>query len=148
LRRALGGGSFETGTELSPDFVAAMDDDLNVSGALAVIHESVRAGNTALDEGDEELARRLSLQVVAMTEVLGVNPLHPQWNSASGSGTDDAMTALDALVSDRIEARSAARAARDFRAADQIRDRLTAAGIAVEDTSSGARWSLARHTEI
>jgi len=145
LRRALGGGTFvnangETGTDLSPGFVAAMDDDLNVSGALAVIHETVRAGNTALDEGDEDEARRLGLQVVAMTEVLGVNPLHPQWNSASGNGADDAMTALDALVNDRIEARAAARAARDFTAADQIRNKLTTAGIAVEDTSSGARW--------
>jgi cysteinyl-tRNA synthetase len=156
LRRALGGGAVamgnhETGTDLAllpPGFVAAMDDDLNVSGALAVIHETVRAGNTALDEGDEDEARRLGQQVVAMTQVLGVNPLHPQWNSAADNGTDDAMTALDALVNDRIEARAAARAARDFRAADHIRDQLTTAGIAVEDTSSGARWSLARRTDV
>src|SRR5665811_373255 len=92
-------------------------------------------------------SKRLGLQVVAMTEVLGVNPLHPQWNSASGDGTDDAMTALDALVRDRIEARAAARAARDFTVADQIRDQLTTAGVAVEDTPSGARWSLARRTD-
>jgi cysteinyl-tRNA synthetase len=148
LRRALGSGNVEHGTEpalLPPGFVAAMDDDLNVSGALAVIHESVRAGNTALDEGDEDEARRLGLQVVAMTEVLGVNPLHPLWNTASGDGTHDAVTAaLDALVRDRIEARSAARGARDFTAADRIRDQLTTAGIAVEDTPSGARWSLVR----
>jgi len=107
----------------------------------------VRAGNTALDEGDDDLAQELGLQVVAMTEVLGVNPLHPQWSSASGSGADDAMTALDALVKNRIQARAAARSARDFTAADQIRDQLTAAGIAVEDTASGARWSLARRTD-
>jgi cysteinyl-tRNA synthetase len=56
-------------------------------------------------------------------------------------------TALDALVMDRIGARAAARAARDFTVADEIRDQLTAAGIAVEDTSSGARWSLARRTD-
>jgi cysteinyl-tRNA synthetase len=153
LRRALGGGWFthvqehSAGTDLPPDFAAAMDDDLNVSGALAVIHETVRAGNTALDEGDDDLAQKLGLQVVAMTEVLGVNPLHPQWSSASGSGADDAMTALDALVKNRIQARAAARAARDFTSADQIRDQLTAAGIAVEDTASGARWSLARRTD-
>ena len=133
--------------EIPPEFAAAMDEDLNVSGALAVIHETVRAGNTALDDGDDELARRLGLQVVSMTEVLGVNPLHPQWNSASGPGADDAMAALDALVKDRIAARAAARAARDFSSADQIRDQLTAAGIAVEDTASGARWSLARRTD-
>jgi cysteinyl-tRNA synthetase len=140
-------GVGEIGTELPPSYVAAMDDDLSVSGALAVIHETVRAGNTALDEGDEDQARRLGLQVVAMTEVLGVNPLSPRWSSASGSGTDESLTALDALVRDRLEARTAARAARDFTVADQIRDQLTAAGIAVEDTPSGPSWSLARRTD-
>jgi cysteinyl-tRNA synthetase len=156
LRRALHAGYFEYGEtageyagggELPDAFAAAMDDDLNVSGALAVIHETVRAGNTALDEGDDDEARRLGRQVVAMTEVLGVNPIHPQWSSASGNGADDALDALDALVRDRIEARAGARAAREFAAADEIRDRLTAAGIIVEDTSSGARWSLARRTD-
>jgi cysteinyl-tRNA synthetase len=148
LGRALGSGHCATGTDLPPGFVAAMDDDLNVSGALAVIHESVRSGNTALDDGDEDQARALGLQVVAMTEVLGINPLNPGWDSASGSGTDDAMTALDAMVKDRIAARAAARAARDFMAADLIRDQLAAAGIALEDTSTGARWSLARRSDI
>jgi cysteinyl-tRNA synthetase len=147
LRRALGGGWLEYGTDLPVDFAAAMDDDLNVSSALAVIHETVRAGNTALDEGDEDKAQQAALQVVAMTEVLGVNPLHPQWSSAAGNGSDEAMPALDALVMDRLDARAAARAARDFTAADQIRDQLTAAGVVVEDTASGARWSLTRRTD-
>jgi len=147
LRRALGRGYFEHGTDLPAGFAAAMDDDLNVSGALAVIHETVRAGNTVLDEGDEDEARRLGLQVVAMTEVLGVNPVDPQWGRASGHGHDEAMTALDGLVNDRIQQRAAARAARNFTLADQIRDQLTTAGIVVEDTPLGARWSLARHTD-
>ena len=147
LRRALVGGWFLNGTELPPEFAAAMDDDLNVSQALAVIHDTVRAGNSALDEGGEAKAKQLALQVVAMTDVLCVNPIHPQWNSASGNGSGDAQTALDALVRDRIDARTAARAARDFTTADQIRKQLTAAGIVVEDTSSGARWTLARRTD-
>ena len=42
--------------ELPADFVESMDDDLGVSGALAVVHETVRAGNTALDEDDDEAA--------------------------------------------------------------------------------------------
>jgi cysteinyl-tRNA synthetase len=146
LRRALVGG-WTANAEPPPEFAAAMDDDLNVSGALAVIHESVRAGNTALDEGDEDEASRLGLQVVVMTEVLGVNPVDPRWHSASGHGADDARKALDVLVRDRLEARAAARTARKFTKADRIRDQLTAAGIAVEDTASGARWSLARHTD-
>jgi cysteinyl-tRNA synthetase len=148
LGRALEGDSgVVTELPLPPDFAAAMDDDINVSGALAVIHDTVRAGNSALDEGDEDEARRLALLVVAMTEVLGVNPLNPSWSRPSVNGTDDVMTALDALVTDRIAARAAARATRDFTAADQIRDQLTAAGITVEDTSTGARWSLARRTD-
>jgi len=138
----------QAATKVPPEFAAAMDDDLNVSGALAVIHDTVRVGNSALDENDEDAARRLALQVVAMTQVLGVNPLHPQWKSASGLESDDASLALDALVRDRIDARAAARAARDFALADQIRDQLTTAGIAVEDTPSGARWSLARRSDV
>jgi cysteinyl-tRNA synthetase len=133
--------------ELPAEFTAAMDDDLNVSSALAVIHETVRAGNSALDDGAEGEALALGHQVVVMTDVLGINPIHPRWSSAPAGGADPALDALDALVRDRIEARAAARASRDFRSADRIRAQLTAAGIVVEDTTSGARWSLARHTD-
>jgi cysteinyl-tRNA synthetase len=148
LRRALNGREPVAGTPALPaEFTAAMDDDLNVSGALAVIHETVRAGNTALDDGDDVAALRAATTVVEMTEVLGINPLNPQWQGGSGTAGGEAMAALDALVTDRLVAREAARAARDFTTADAIRDQLTAAGIAVEDTASGARWSLARHNE-
>ena len=125
-------------------FRDAMDDDLNVSGALAVVHDTVRAGNTALDDGDDDAAHEAATSVVAMTEVLGVNPLSPVWDNAGAGGSDDALAALGSLVSDQLAARQAARAAREFDAADAIRDRLSAAGIAIEDTPSGARWSLAR----
>lgn len=129
--------------ELPEEFSAALDDDLGVSGALAVIHETVRAGNVALDEGDREEAADLARLVIAMTDILGVNPLDPAWGGADHGG-GDAHAALDALVQDRIAARAKARAARDYAAADAIRDSLTEAGIAVEDTASGARWSLVR----
>ena len=126
------------------EFAAAMDDDLNVSGALAVIHDAVRAGNTALDEADLDRACELAASVVAMTQVLGVNPLDPQWNSSITAHDGDAMGALQVLVEAQLAARQAARAARDFAAADEIRDRLTAAGIAIDDTPSGPQWSLTR----
>jgi len=147
LRRVLTGDWSVDGADLPAEFAAAMDDDLNVSGALAVIHDTVRAGNTAFDEGDEDEARRLGLQVVVMTEILGVNPTDQHWKAGSTREADDTNMALDALVRDRVAARAAARTARDFRAADQIRDELAAAGIVLEDTPSGARWSLARHTD-
>ena len=78
-----------------------------------------------------------------MTDVLGVNPLDPAW-SAGDSSAADALASLDALVKERIAARAQARSARDYDTADVIRDELAAAGIALEDTAAGARWSLAR----
>ncbi len=129
---------------LPPEFAEAMDDDLNVSGALAVLYDTVRAGNTALDEDDTDAVRSAFESVLAMTDILGINPLDPVWHGgATGSGSE-AMAALDVVVTDQLEARAAARAARDFGAADAIRARLTAAGIAIEDTASGATWSLVR----
>jgi cysteinyl-tRNA synthetase len=121
-----------------------MDDDLNVSGALAVVHETVRAGNTALDDGDDTALATAFAAVVAMTDLLGVNPLDPHWGASADRGTGDGQRALDALVQVQLEARAQARAARDFATADAIRDQLGAAGIVIEDTASGANWSLAR----
>ncbi|WP_427383921.1 cysteine--tRNA ligase [Janibacter sp. G56] len=132
--------------ELPAAFVESMDDDLGVSGALAVVHETVRAGNTALDDGDRALAADLARLVVAMTDVLGVNPLDPIFAGGHDGAEAELKGALDALITGRLEARHAARTARDFDAADAIRDELTSAGIALEDTPSGARWSLARPT--
>jgi cysteinyl-tRNA synthetase len=129
--------------ELPQEFRDSLDDDLGVSGALAVIHDTVRAGNTALDEGDVEVAEDAARLVIAMTDVLGVNPLDPAWGSGDSS-TDDAMAALDVMVQERVAARSKARSARDYATADAIRDQLAEAGIAVEDTASGARWTLVR----
>ncbi len=146
LRRALPGvvTATPTGEETLPEgFREAMDDDLGVSGALAEVHEAVRTGNTALDDGDHEDAAAIARSVIAMTDVLGVNPLDPAW-SAGDSGTTDALASLDALVKERISARAHARSARDYDTADSIRDELAAAGIALEDTAAGARWSLAR----
>ena len=78
-----------TGDEALPDeFREAMDDDLGVSGALAVIHEAVRAGNTALDDGDDEDAATIARVVIAMTDVLGVNPLDPAWSAGDGGAAD------------------------------------------------------------
>jgi cysteinyl-tRNA synthetase len=144
LRRAEVSGQPERTAGFPVAFVEAMDDDLNVSGALAVVHETVRAGNTALDAGDADRARDAALQVVTMTDVLGINPLDPHW-SAGTSGPPPEAGALGALVQAQLDARAKARAERDFATADAIRDQLTAAGVAVEDTPAGARWALASH---
>ncbi len=148
LRRALPAGQPHVvdHDNLPEAFREEMDDDLNTAGALAVVHDRVRTGNTALDDSDAELAQAIAGQVLAMTDVLGVNPLDPAWNA--GHTHPDLSVALDSLVQVQLSERAAARRARDFAKADRIRDQLTAAGIAVEDTSSGARWSLIRPTDV
>jgi cysteinyl-tRNA synthetase len=127
--------------DVPADFAAALDDDLNVPAALAVVHEALRAGNSALARGDDDATREALVALRAMLDVLGLDPASPQWRSA---GSDDrAARALGALVDAELAARASARAAKDFATADAIRVRLTAAGIAVEDGRDGARWSLA-----
>jgi cysteinyl-tRNA synthetase len=121
-------------------FAAAMDDDLGVPQALGVLHDTVRAGNAALDAGDLGTVAARRAEVEAMTSVLGVNPLDPMWADAAGGGAADA--ALRALVARMLDDRERSRAAKDFAAADRIRDELTAAGIVLDDTSAGTRWSL------
>jgi len=122
-------------------FAVAMDDDLAVSAALAVVHDTVRAGNVALAERDEPAVRAAAGAVRAMTSVLGVDPFDPHWGT--GHGADSSLRdALDVLVRAEIDARAAARKERDFATADAIRARLTAAGVVVEDTADGARWTL------
>ena len=126
------------------EFAAAMDDDLDVSGALAVVHETVRAGNTALDDGDDEAARDARRARRRHDRRARGQPARRASGAAtSATAGDDALGALDALVSAQLEARAAGPLRTDFATADAIRDQLTAAGIAVEDTAAGARWSLA-----
>ena len=126
---------------LCAEFVAAMDDDLGTPGALAAVHNTVREGNTALDAGDHRSALGAASSVRAMTAVLGLDPLDPQWARADNGG-DTASGALSTLVADMLAQRQEARAGRDFAAADEVRGRLTAAGIVVEDSPDGPIWSL------
>ncbi|UWX97573.1 cysteine--tRNA ligase [Arthrobacter zhaoxinii] len=122
-----------------PDaFAAAMDDDLNVPQALAVLHDTVRAGNTALAAGDGAAVERALGEVRAMTSVLGLDDTA---DAAAAAGPADA--ALESLVQDRLAERKAARAAKDWARADAIRDALAAAGITVEDGADGVTWSVA-----
>ena len=123
-----------------PDrFAAAMDDDLGVPQALAVLHETVRAGNTALDEGDSAAITKAFADVAIMTGVLGIDPLDPVWQTAP---TGAEAVALDALVQSLITQRADARAAKDWAAADRIRDAVAAAGITLEDTNDATHWSI------
>ncbi len=124
------------------DFVTAMDDDLGTPAAVAAVHEVTREGNRLLAGGASDALRGAAGSVRAMLDVLGVDPFDPHW---AVGGSDDARLreAVDVLVAGLLEQRAEARAAKDFAAADALRDRIKAAGIEVEDGPSGSTWSLA-----
>lgn len=120
-------------------FAAAMLDDFAVPKALAEIHNTVRAGNKALAEKDVATATRLAAQVRAMAGVLGIDP--GVWDDGA-SISDGTHRALDTLVQAELARRAEARAKKDWAVADDVRDRLAAAGIEVTDTADGAQWHL------
>ncbi|GMA32430.1 cysteine--tRNA ligase [Litorihabitans aurantiacus] len=133
-------GDAVAAVDLPPAFAAAMDDDVNVAAALAVVHDHVRRGNAALAAGDADAARSAALAVRGMLDVLGLDPLAPRWRSGDGSGA--VQDALASLVASVLAQRRAAREAKDWARADELRDVLTAAGVAVEDAAGGARWTI------
>ena len=122
-------------------FDASMNDDLGVPGAIAVVHDTVRAGNAALAEGDNTTAVAAAESVIAMLDVLGVNPYASHW-STSATADDSRDKALGVLVAGALQARSDARANKDFAAADAVRDQLAEAGVVIEDTPAGPRWTV------
>ena len=122
------------------DFAEAMDDDLNVSAALAQIHEHVTAGNSALANNDHVEARAEQVLVRAMLDVLGLDPMAEPWRHVDASSSMH--DALDALVNRVLEERAEARANKDWARADALRDSLTVAGITVEDSAEAVRWKV------
>ncbi|KQP78437.1 cysteine--tRNA ligase [Aeromicrobium sp. Leaf289] len=136
------GGDVEPG-EVGDAFAAAMDDDLGVPAALAVLQAGVTQGNTLLaSAADGPELRTVLATVRAQLDVLGLDPLGEHWTSAQGAGAGAAEGALAPLVDALLEQRQEARAAKDFATADRVRDQLAAAGIEIEDTAQGPRWSV------
>ena len=117
-------------------FANAMDEDLAMPAALAALHDEVRAGNSAIDGSDDAALANSLPAVLAMTSVLGINPL--DW-ADDAAGNDQV---LDNLIQALIEERKAARANKDFARSDAIRNQLQAAGITLEDAADGTHWSV------
>ena len=109
-------------------FGAALDDDLNVSAALAATFDLVRESNRRIAERSMSPAdaERVTLALRDMDAVLAILP--------------DAGTTLPEDAAALLEARAAARARRDWAASDRIREELAVLGVAVEDTRDGQRW--------
>ncbi|GAA3059081.1 cysteine--tRNA ligase [Kitasatospora albolonga] len=133
-------GPVDAAPEVPLAFAEAMDDDLGVPQALAVVHTAVRQGNSALAADDKENAVARLAEVRAMLGVLGLDPLDEMWAGAERG--DDLRPVVDSLVRLVLDQRQAARARKDFATADAIRDQLAQAGLSVEDGPTGSRWTL------
>jgi cysteinyl-tRNA synthetase len=127
-------------SSLPKKFIDAMNDDLNMPSALAVLHETVRAGNTALDSDKMKDATDAYFAVLGIVNVLNINPIDAIWQTKGSA--DGALSALDNLVQSLIEQRKLARDNKDFETSDRIRDQLKIAGIILEDEAGSTNWSL------
>ena len=125
------------GREVPEAFAEAMDDDVNIPRALAVLHEQTRAGNAALAAGED--ASEAANAVMAMAEVLGLARLM-SFNAEGTSGAEH--EALDALIQAVLAERADARAQKDWAKADAMRDLLASAGVQVKDGANGSSWSV------
>jgi cysteinyl-tRNA synthetase len=126
-------------SSLPEAFANAMDDDLALPAALAVLHDEVRSGNSAIDSEDVSTLSASLGAVLAMTTVLGINPIDWAASTSTSAGTKQA---LDKLMQALIAGRNAARADKDFAKSDAIRNQLQAAGITLEDAADGTHWSV------
>jgi cysteinyl-tRNA synthetase len=116
--------------EVRNAFIAAMDDDFNTADAISAVFEAVRLANLYLAKANVTVPN-MEAWHKRITELLGVLGL-------SVSGTE---SSLETEIAELIEKRNTARASRDFKTADAIRDELLNRGIILEDTASGTRWS-------
>ena len=117
-------------TALVEKYEAAMDDDLNTADAIAAIFEIVKLANTTVKDGSKAYAAKLLSTIEELCEVLGII-------------TEKEEEILDADIEALIEERQAARKAKNFARADEIRDLLLEKGIVLKDTREGVKWSRA-----
>jgi len=123
---------------ISSGFSEAMNEDLAVPTALAVVAEIMRLGNTALSAGDLPSVRVAAAEIRGALNILGCDPFDPIFATSNSSNAD----VLDGLVALALEQRAAARDRKDFAAADAIRDQIAMLGVVIEDTATGTRWSI------
>ena len=136
--------SGEIEKNIDSEFKVAMDNDLAVPEALALISKWLRAGNTALTQDQIDNAREFGSKIRGALDILGCDPFDPAF-SESGDRVDQSAgieKALDGLISFLLSERDEARSRKDFQSADRIRDRIAELGILIEDTNQGTRWSV------
>jgi cysteinyl-tRNA synthetase len=110
------------------EFEAAMDDDLNTAGALGSLFTFIRDSNVAIDGGQITSGDAAGM----LAALMRIDPVLDVFSRPE--------TSLDAEIEALIEARTAARKARNFAESDRLRAELTSKGIILDDTPGGTRW--------
>lgn len=126
------GALSEEAARLQDEFEAAMDDDLNVPGAMGKVFELMRAANIAMEKGE-----------VTAADTAAINSFLEKTDTVVGIIAHE-REMLDEDVDRLIQERTDARSNKDYARADEIRDELAAAGIILEDSSQGTRWRRER----
>ena len=116
--------------ELVKKYEAAMEDDFNTADAISAIFEIVKVANITVPNGSQEYAKTVLDIMLKLCDILGID-------------TTKEETILDSDIEALIEERQAARKAKNFARADEIRDELLAKGIVLEDTREGVKWKRA-----
>jgi cysteinyl-tRNA synthetase len=124
---------------ISDAFCAAMNDDLAVPAALALISENLRLGNQAITDGDKKAIAKNANEIRGALQILGCDPFDSNYPQGASGNVNDA---LDGVIQLALKERAAARERKDFAASDAIRDGLLELGITIEDTAQGPRWSM------
>lgn len=116
--------------ELVKKYEAAMEDDFNTADAIAAIFEMVKLANITAKDGSQEYAQKLLETLEKLCDILGII-------------TEKEEELLDADIEALIEERQAARKAKNFARADEIRNQLAEQGIILKDTREGVKWTRA-----
>ena len=111
-------------------FEASMEDDFNTADAISAIFEMVKLANITAAEGSKEYVQYVFDTIVKLCDILGIE-------------TEKEEELLDSDIEALIEERQAARKAKNFARADEIRDMLAEQGIILEDTRAGVKWKRA-----
>jgi cysteinyl-tRNA synthetase len=138
-RRIIGPVEDPPRADILDQFKAAMDDDLDISRALAVLFDTVREGNSGLDAGADVSA--LAAAFDEMMTVFGLTVTEsPEADEGSVAALAESLGINGGDMDDLLALRAKARADKDWATADAIRDGLAELDITIEDTADGVRW--------
>ncbi len=136
-KRVYGGSSSIVNKEFKEKMIISLNDDINTSKALSTIDEMISNTNDKLDINpkDKVLKKELVANIEFISEILGIGSFDAYSYFQFGISNEE-KTKIEKLIEKRTEAKKA----KDFEAADKVRDEITALGISLMDTPSGVVW--------